>query len=193
MISPHSHSSAGYRSLTPIQAPPEAQCHQDEQGPFWSSTLHPARRGDEGFLQSLRENKRWWRKVKIHSRSSRLRQDRHWKQPPYKKQALSILPPNPPQNYRSMERFTPLKLLINKVFNTFKYQPWVRCPKPIQHNPSLFRSEEYCSYMNVKSTPLLGPPKVPKRAHPTRLPQRVSSLSKQFPDSRTQSLLRSGT
>ena len=45
-----------------------------------------------------------------------------------------------------MERLTLLKLPIDEVYNTIKYQPWVRRPKPLLHNPSLFESEEYCSY-----------------------------------------------
>ena len=49
-----------------------------------------------------------------------------------------------------MECFTPLKLLINEVFNTFKYQLWVRRPSPIQHNPSLPVSEKHCSYYEGK-------------------------------------------
>ena len=36
------------------KAPPEAR-RQDERGHFPSSALHPARRGDEGLLQSLPE------------------------------------------------------------------------------------------------------------------------------------------
>jgi len=76
--------------------------------------------------------------------------DRHWRQPPYKKQTLFILSPSPIQSYRLTEHFTPLTLTINKVFNTFKNQPWVRQPKPIQPNPSLPGSEEYCSYHDCK-------------------------------------------
>jgi len=51
--------------------------------------------------------------------------DRSREQAPYKKHALSILPPNPIQNYRSIEHFTPLKLPINEVFKIIKNQPWV--------------------------------------------------------------------
>jgi len=34
----------------------------------------------------------------------------------------------------SAERFTPLRLPIDEIFNTFKYQPWARRPEanPIQ-------------------------------------------------------------
>ena len=61
-----------------------------------------------------------------------------------------ILPPNPLRDYRSIKRFTPLKLPINKVFNTIEDQPWVRRPRPILHNPLLPGSEEYCSYYDCK-------------------------------------------
>jgi len=71
--------------------------------------------------------------------------DQYKGQPPYKKQALSIMPSSPIQSYRSAERFTPLRLTIDEVFNTFKDQPWVRRPKPIQpksrtRSPSTGRS-----------------------------------------------------
>jgi len=49
-----------------------------------------------------------------------------------------------------MEHFTPLKLPINELFNTFKDPPWVKRSKSIQHNPSLPGSEEYCSYHECK-------------------------------------------
>jgi len=49
-----------------------------------------------------------------------------------------------------MEHFTPLKLSINNIFNTINDQPWVRRPRPIQHNPSFSRSEEYYSYHDCK-------------------------------------------
>jgi len=49
-----------------------------------------------------------------------------------------------------MEHITPLKLLINEIFNIIKDQPWVRRLRPIQYNPSLPRSEEYCSYHDRK-------------------------------------------
>jgi len=64
--------------------------------------------------------------------------------PLYKKQVCPL------QSYKSMERFTPLKLPINKVFNTFKDQPWVRCLKSIQYNSLLLGLEEYCSYHECK-------------------------------------------
>jgi len=47
-------------------------------------------------------------------------QDRFWGQSTHKRQAFPILPPNPLWDYRSMEHFTLLKLLINEVFNTIK-------------------------------------------------------------------------
>jgi len=77
-------------------------------------------------------------------------QDRHRGQPAYKKQALLIHSPSPLQNYKSMERYTPLKLPINKIFSTIKDQPWVRCPRPIQHNPSLPGLEEYAPTTTAK-------------------------------------------
>jgi len=64
---------------------------QNERGPFSGSTFHPVRRGDEGFLQI----ERWWREVELHLRNSRHAHDRHWGQPPYKKQAFPILPSAP--------------------------------------------------------------------------------------------------
>ena len=48
--------------------------------------------------------------------------DRHQGQPPYKKQALSILSSSPIQSYKPIKRFTLLKLPINELFNTFKDQ-----------------------------------------------------------------------
>jgi len=56
--------------------------------------------------------------------------DQHRGQPPYKKQALPIMPSSSIRSYISAERFIPLKLPIDEVFNTFKDQPWVRRPKP---------------------------------------------------------------
>jgi len=75
--------------------------------------------------------------------------NRHRGLPPYKKQTLSIMPSRTIQGYRSAECFTPLKLPIDEVFNTFKDQPKVRCLKPIQPNPSLIGSE-YCSFYDCK-------------------------------------------
>jgi len=66
-------------------------------------------------------------------------------QPAYKRQAFPVLSPSPLQSYRSMLHFTPQRLPINEIFNAIKDQPWVRRPRLIQHNPSLFELEEYCS------------------------------------------------
>jgi len=44
------------------------------------------------------------------------------------------------------EYFTPLRFLINEVFNAIKDQPWIRHPRPLQHNPTLPEEEECCSY-----------------------------------------------
>jgi len=77
-------------------------------------------------------------------------QDRHRGQPTYKKKALPIHSPSPPQIYRSMERYTLLKLPVDKIFNTIKDWPWVSRSKPIQHNLLLPKLEEYCSYHDCK-------------------------------------------
>jgi len=90
------------------------------------------------------------RKLKSTHEAPDYTQDRHRRQPPYKKQALPILSPSARRSYRSMECFTPLNFPINKVFNTFKDHPWVRCRKLIHHNPSLPGSEEYCSHNGCK-------------------------------------------
>jgi len=42
---------------------------------------------------------------------------------------LWILSPSSLRGDRSMECFTPLKLQINKIFNTIEDQPWVRRPR----------------------------------------------------------------
>jgi len=76
--------------------------------------------------------------------------DQHRGQPFYKKQALSIMSSSPIQDYRLAVHFTPLKLLICEVFNTFKDQPWVRRPKPIQPNLSLIGSDDYCLFHDCK-------------------------------------------
>ena len=43
----------GYKLLIPCTTPPEAQCHQNDRGSLPSLALHPAGRGDEGFLQKV--------------------------------------------------------------------------------------------------------------------------------------------
>ena len=49
-----------------------------------------------------------------------------------------------------MDHLTPLRLSISEVFNVIKEYPWVRRPRPIQYNPSLSGTEEYCSYHDNK-------------------------------------------
>ena len=80
-------------------------------------------------------------------------QDRNRGQPAFKKKVLPIHPSNSLRTNNPMEQhFTSLKLSINEVFNTFKVQPGVRCPRPIQFDPSLSGAEEYCSYYDSKGT-----------------------------------------
>jgi len=76
--------------------------------------------------------------------------DRHRGQPAYKKQVLPILSPSLLRGDRLMKCFTPLKLQIEEIFNTFKDQPWVMSWRPLQHNPSLLGLEDYCSYHESK-------------------------------------------
>ena len=59
------------------------------------------------------------------------------------KSALSI---------QMIEQFTPFRLPINEIFNTIKNKPWVRSPRPIQYDLSLFGVEKYCSYHDGKGT-----------------------------------------
>ena len=67
----HSHLLVGCKLLTPYTTPSEAQHHQDERGPLPSSTLHPIGRGEEDFLQPLRETRRRRWEVKVSTRSIR--------------------------------------------------------------------------------------------------------------------------
>ena len=57
--------------------------------------------------------------------------DRHRGQLAHKRQALSIASPDSLRDDRLMERFTPLKLSIDEIYNTIKDQPWVRRPRPL--------------------------------------------------------------
>ena len=43
-----------------------------------------------------------------------------------------------------------LRLPINDVFSAIKDQPWVRGPKPIQHDSALSEVEDYYSYHDSK-------------------------------------------
>ena len=112
------------------------------------TTIHPAGGGNEGFLQPFNKALRGRNEVEVQAPD--YVPNRHRGQHSYKKQALSIMPLSPIQGYRSADHFTPLILLIDEVFNTFKDQSCVRRPKPIQPNPSLIGSEEYCSFYDRK-------------------------------------------
>ena len=102
-------------------------------------------------------------------------------QPAYNKQALPMLSPSPLQAFKPTERFTPLRLPINKVFNAIKDQLWVRHLKPIQYDLALLKAEEYCSHHNNKGQQ--KPPKVAGRARPSGLPKKKMFLHpKQPPD-----------
>jgi len=147
--SPHSHSSAGCKSCPYTYLLKHniarmskvlfrAQSYIQLEEAMKATSNHSAKLSDGG------------RKSKSTYETPGHAQDLHWGQPPYKKQVLLILPPNPLRSYKSMERFTPLRLPINEVFNIFINQPWVRRPKPIQQNPPLLGSEEYCSYHKYK-------------------------------------------
>jgi len=105
------------------------------------------------------------------------------------------MPSSPIQDYRSAERFTPLKLSINEVFNTFKDQPWVRHSKLIQPNPSLIGSEEYYSFHDYKGHKLdiAGPSKDIWKSSSSKASLRSVLTPKQFREKRTPCLPNSRT
>ena len=76
--------------------------------------------------------------------------DQNQGQPTCKKQAFPVLSSNPLRAFRMEQHFIPSRLPINEVFNAIKDQPWVRRPKPIQHDPTLSEVEDYCSYHDSK-------------------------------------------
>jgi len=123
--SPHSHSSADCRSLTPCTSTLEAH-RQDEKSPYPSSTLYPARRGDEGFLWSLHETKRLWREVEVHSRISRP----HSRPAPGASSLQEAGAPYPPTKSALKLQIDgmlhSIEALDQRSFNTFKDQSWVR-------------------------------------------------------------------
>jgi len=54
------------------------------------------------------------------------------------------------RTYRVNNNFTLLKLPIQDVFEVIKGQLWMRRPKPKPHNPSYFRTKDYCSFTTTR-------------------------------------------
>ena len=76
--------------------------------------------------------------------------------------------------------FTPLRLPINKVLNSIKHQLWVRRPRPIRYDPTLFGTENIAPILTARDTrsSTIGPSGSTERAHPRRFLQRVHPYSR---------------